>query len=254
MTYLYINQDKLIFFPRPINQKILNEYKETYKNVEDLSIKTSDGNKLEGWFVKNNESEKSPLVIYFGGNAEEVSHMISTANYVKGWSWALINYRGYGTSTGEPNERNLFDDSTLIFDYLINRYDVDSTKVIAFGRSLGTGVAIYLSNNRRVEGMILTTPYDSMTSVVKEIYPFIPIEYLLKNKFDSISIAPRIKIPIMIIVAENDTEIPASHANNLASKFPGECEYHLIAGAGHNTIDKKIEYMKYISNFLENHN
>jgi hypothetical protein len=110
-------------------------------SAEDITLQMKDGTRLSGWFVKNIQNGKSKMIIYFGGNAEEVSWMIDEADRFKGWSAVLINYRGYGLSDGKPGEKSLFSDALEIFDYFSNRKGVDSTRMVIMGRSIGTGVA-----------------------------------------------------------------------------------------------------------------
>jgi pimeloyl-ACP methyl ester carboxylesterase len=210
-----------------------------------------DGASVRGWFVKNSRDEKSKLIIYFGGNAEEVSWMIDEVGRFKGWSAALMNYRGYGLSDGKPGEKSLFSDALEIFDYFSDRKDIDSRRIVIIGRSIGTGVTVYLAHNRNVAGVILVSPYDSLSSVAQEIFPFLSVRLILKHKFDSISIAPDIKVPSLVLIASGDTIIPPRHSKKLADKWGGEVEIKEIKGADHNTISDKEEYWKNIDEFLK---
>lgn len=251
VLFFYFYQDDLLFFSQPIESESIAKINNDYKNVENIKIKTSDGNALSGWFVKNSKLEKSPLIIYFGGNAEEVSHLIYESDNVSGWSLALTNYRGYGLSTGKPNEKNLFSDALNIYNYYSKREDVDASKIVVMGRSVGTGVAVYLAANREVEKVILVTPYDSMISVAKNHYSFLPISLILRNRFDSISRVPHINVPMLALIADNDTTIPPQLAKRLVDKWRGKCTMQIIKGADHNSISQKILYWKYINEFLK---
>lgn len=250
VLFFYFNQDKLIFFPQQISQETITETSKGYENIENIKINTQDGNILSGWLVKNSKLKKSPLVIYFGGNAEEVSHMIRESDKFNEWSLALINYRGYGLSSGRPSEKNLFDDATAIYDYYAKREDIDNKKIVAMGRSLGSGVAVYLGTNRPVEGLILVTPYDSMTSLAQSNYPFLPVSLILKHHFDSTSRASGIKIPMLALVAGNDTTIPPVHAKHLVDKWGGKSTIKIIEGANHNSISSSAVYWDYIKDYL----
>lgn len=250
-AFMYFNQDSIIFLPKPIDEKLLTQQKNKVKNIEDISIKTSDGFKINGWLVKTQKIEKTPLVIYFGGNAEEVSHMINYADNFNGWAVGLINYRGYGSSEGKPGEQAFFNDAIQIYDYFIQRNDIDNKKIVVMGRSIGTGVAVYLAENRSVEGVILATPYDNFLNITKEIYPYLPVGLLLKHKFNSISRAPSIKQPMLALVAENDEVIPPIHAKRLAEKWGGRVVYKIIKGEGHNSISSNDLYWESIREFLK---
>lgn len=108
LLVLYFNQEKLIFFQQKSAIKITEELKKK-TNIEEINLQTSDGNNLNGWIIKNDSEQKSRLVIYFGGNAEEVSYpVLSASENLKGYSFATLNYRGYGKSTGTPSEKAVF--------------------------------------------------------------------------------------------------------------------------------------------------
>lgn len=248
MAYLYFNQDRMIFFPRPLSGEVFNQVID--RKVEDININTKDGIKIKGWFVKNTKEEKSPLIIYFGGNAEEVSHLIGKADQFNEWSISLINYRGYGLSEGKPSEKSLFDDAISIYDYFANRDDIESKRIILMGRSLGSGIAVYLAKNRPAKALILVTPYDSMISLAKENVPYVPVSLILKHQFNSISRAPSIKIPMLALVAENDRVIPTKHAKRLVEKWGGKSRFKIIEGEDHNSISSNEEYWNNIREFL----
>jgi pimeloyl-ACP methyl ester carboxylesterase len=247
---LYIFQGNLIFYPRPITEEILNNIRKEYKNAEEINIKTSDNINLHGWLVKNSSSGKCPLIIYFGGNAEEVSHLVSDARNIKNWSLAAMNYRGYGLSQGKPGEKELFEDALNIYDYFSKRQDVDNTRMVVMGRSLGSGVAIYLAQQRSAKGIILVSPYDSIVSVAQEQFPFAPVSLILRHRFDSLSRAPLIKIPLLAFIGTADKTVLPWHSKRLIEKWGGHYTVKIIDKESHNTIINCEEYWKGINEFL----
>ena len=250
MLFVYVRQDKMIFFPQRISQRELSGIHERYKNVEDISLKAMDGVTIRGWMVKDSHAGKSPLILYFGGNAEEVSYLIGESGEFRGWSLAMMNYRGYGLSEGRPGERALFDDAITIYDYFSLRGDVDPKRIVVMGRSLGTGVAVYLPQNRVVKGVILVTPYDSMASVAREKLPFLPVSFLLKHKFDSVSRAPSIAAPLLALAAKDDTIVSPEHAKRLVDKWAGPRTLEVLEGVDHNSVDSNPLYWETIRTFL----
>src|SRR5207302_8454981 len=88
-------------------------------------------------------------------------------------------------------------------------------RILAFGRSLGSGVAVHLAAERKLEGIVLVAPFDSMVHVGRRHYPFLPVDWFLKHRFDSLSLAPRLTTPLLCIVATHDQAIPAEHAQRL---------------------------------------
>ena len=163
------------------------------------------------------------------------------------YSVYLINYRGYGNSEGSPSESGLFSDALAIYDQISGQHDAIS----AYGRSLGSGVAVYLAAQRPLQKLILLTPYDSVVEVAQKLYPMFPIRYLIKDRFDSASLAAGIKIPVLITSAENDREIPLQHTLALKQSFTASTvEYLMIAGAAHNDIVDFPQYRVALKEFI----
>ncbi|HEX9061163.1 MAG TPA: alpha/beta fold hydrolase, partial [Clostridia bacterium] len=154
---LFLFQDNLIFYPQKLSQTAFVNIKEP--TVENIELKVDKTETVRGWFCKNDPHQKQKLILYFGGNAEEVSYLVRESTEIKGWSVALTNYRGYGMSDGKPSEKDLFSDALKIYDYYANRPDIDTDHIVIMGRSLGTGIATYLASQRKAKGVILISPY-----------------------------------------------------------------------------------------------
>lgn len=247
---LYFIQDKLLFYPQPLYQSA-NIITNKYKNTEEIKINTADNIMLHGWLIKNTTIKKSPLIIYFGGNAEEISQTISEVKSYKDWAVSLINYRGYGLSEGNPSENNFFADALTIYDYYAKRKDIDNRKIVVMGRSIGTGVAVYLAQNRKVTAVILVSPYDSIISVVQEKLPFVPVFLLLKHKFNSLALAPLIKVPLLALASDKDNIILLWHSKKLVQKWAGPHTLKIIKNKNHNDINFCSEYWEYLNDFLK---
>jgi len=242
---IYFLQEKLIFFPQPLTEDPLKA--NTGAAIEEVSLLAADQVRLHGWLVKASAAP-APLLIYFGGNAEEVSWMASTAGQYAGWSLLLFNYRGYGRSEGKPGEAALFADALQIYDYAAGR--AQGGRVAVMGRSLGSGVAVYLATQRPVAGVILVSPYDSVESVAKGIYPYLPIGLMLKHRFDSWSRAPQIKAPLLCLVASDDRVIPRPHSERLYAAWGGPRQWREIRQSAHDSIAGAPEYWRAIADFL----
>jgi len=196
--FMWFFQERMLFFPRPLDSRPASR-----PNVEEVDIVAAGGVKLRGWLVKG-DGAPAPLVIYFGGNAEEVSWLVDLADQFAGWSLLLVNYRGYGESEGKPGEKELLEDGLMIHDYAKGRLDVNSGRIVAMGRSLGSGVAVHLAAHRRLRGVLLVSPYDSIVAVAKRHYPFLPVSLMLRHRFDSLARVPQIEAPLLCLVASQD--------------------------------------------------
>jgi pimeloyl-ACP methyl ester carboxylesterase len=238
---MYLAQDSLIFYPRPIAEaQRLAVAKKPF--VESVFIDAADGTRLHAWHVKGER-----LIMYFGGNAEEVSWMLDdAARRTPGVGWLLVDYRGYGASGGSPSEKALVADALRWYDQMSPQYK----SIYTFGRSLGSGVAVQLAAQRPIAGVILVAPFDSLVEVGKHYYPFLPVNWMLRHRFDSVALAPNIRSPLLCIVATADEIIPAAHSKRLYDAWGGEKRWVGLEGAGHNSTDNAANYWSSIAAFL----
>jgi uncharacterized protein len=196
--------------------------------------------------------ERAPLVVYFGGNAEEVTAYAPLAAATYGErAVLLVNYRGYGYSEGKPSEAALVKDAVEIFDWALGRTDIDASRIALHGRSLGTGVAVQLAAARPARCVVLTSPFASALDVAKEVYPWLPVTWMLRHPFDSAVHAPRLRVPALFLMGENDTLIPKHHSERLAALWGGPAERVSFAGFGHNDLDMNPRYAAAIHAFLD---
>jgi pimeloyl-ACP methyl ester carboxylesterase len=242
---MWFFQESLIFFPRP-----LQFHPATGRNVESITVVATDGTKLRGWLVRG-AATPAPLVIYFGGNAEEVSWLMQVADKFAGWSLLLVNYRGYGESEGKPGEKALRADALAIYDYARRLSGVNPERIVAMGRSLGSGVAVQLAAERPVRAVILVSPFDSLVEVGRRHYPFLPISLMLRHRFDSLARAPQIDAPLLCLVAEEDRIVPVAHSRTLFAAWRGAKTWREIPRADHDSIAGEFEYWDSIALFLK---
>jgi uncharacterized protein len=184
-------------------------------------------------------------VLYFGGNAEDVSQDMPdiTAAFPSAAIF-LLHYPGYGGSSGSPSQESIFAAALALFD----RAHIDHPNVVLIGRSLGSGVAVWLASQRPITRLILVTPYDSMGDIAARHYPYLPVRWLLRDKYESWRYGPQVTAPTRIIVAEDDEVIPRSSSDRLRTRFrDGIASYVLVPGAGHNTIQESPNYWKLLS-------
>jgi len=249
---VYFAQDALIFYRQPLQESRRAEVARRFPAVQEVFIQSKDGTKLHAWQARaaGAGSEKAPLVLYFGGNAEEVSWMLEGLDQAPGVSWLIVNYRGYGLSEGSPGEAALVSDALQWFDYAMTLPGADPKRMFAFGRSLGSGVAVALAAQRPLAGLILVTPYDSLAAVAKRYYWYLPVDLLLKHRFDSIALAPALKQPLLCLIAERDEVIPPVHGERLFDAWGGEKRKIMLQESGHNSTDAHPMFWTSIREFL----
>ena len=189
--------------------------------TSEIDVTALDGTRLHGWIRHTVEDADSKgLVIYFGGNAEEVSGQMFDAQLLAPWSIAAFNYRGYGRSAGRPSEEALVADAITIYDRITKRQDVDPSRIVVLGRSLGSGVAVQLAASRPVQAVMLVSPFDSLRSIARKQYPIVPVSLLLKHPFDSLALAPEIEAPLLVIAGERDDLIRPGSRNGCTTRGP----------------------------------
>ncbi|MDD3591046.1 MAG: alpha/beta fold hydrolase [Sulfurovum sp.] len=233
---LYIFQSSFIYYPTPVVKHPFPE--KTFIN-EGETIRV----------ITLNEG-KPKAMIYFGGNGESVAY--SAEDFYEnfpGYTVYLVNYRGYGGSSGRPTQAGLFSDALAIYDKLKK----DHQQIIAIGRSLGSGVAVYLASQREVEKLVLITPFESLQSVAQEIYPIFPMSLILKESYRSIEYAKKVSAKkTLMLIAEDDKIIPPHHAYRLAKAFAHkEFTIEEIVGKGHNTISYDQRYYPLLKAFID---
>jgi len=232
---LYATQRSLLYYPTPESYSV---------HARELRIAT-DGAVVKVWELRD-EGDKA--VIYFGGNSEDVAANIDDfAAAFPNASVYLVNYRGYGGSTGTPTETSLLADAEVVFDYVQARH----SRVAVIGRSLGSGVAVHLAAVRDVSKLALVTPYDSVASIAQGRFAIVPVSWLLEDTFDSLTKAPRVHAPVLVLLAETDYVIPHAHSEKLVARFaPGQAAVREIKGTNHDSISRAPEYRSALSAFL----
>jgi pimeloyl-ACP methyl ester carboxylesterase len=200
---------------------------------------TVDGARL---VVSSRTSPGSNAVIYFGGNAEDVSQSIPTLQRAfPDSSLFALHYRGYNGSTGEPSETALIADALALFDRVHATYP----HIVMIGRSLGSGVAIHVASMRPVERLVLVTPYDSLQEIAAQRFSLFPVRWLLLDKFESWRYASRVTAPTLLLAAEYDEVIPRTSTNLLYKHLPKSLATLIVVpDAGHNTISDTTEYIQ----------
>jgi len=247
---LYFNQDDLLFHPQPTSKQEVIEILNQYPEFDTLSFVMKDGNRTYGYISKYTIEDKLPLVLYFGGNAEEVSHLADFKKYFPNTIMVLMNYRSFGLSQGKISEQTMFSDALEVYDNLIANPRVDANNVIVMGRSMGTGVATYVSSQRKTNASVLITPYESIIDVAQEKYPFVPISWFIKHPFKSKEYATSITTPVLSLIAKNDQVIPPHHAHHLMESWKGNTEVFEV-NEDHGTIMKNEDVWKRIEAFAK---
>jgi len=187
-------------------------------------------------------------LIYFGGNAEDVAlNLPSFRSAFPEHSLYLVNYRGYGGSSGRPSEQALLADAEVVYDRVRTAHPV----IDVIGRSLGSGVAVHLASKREVERLALVSPYDSLVNVAREHYGWLPVGLLMRDRYESAAKAPAIHAPVRVVIAGSDEIIPPRRSQALVAAFaPGQAQAITLPEATHNSIDLFPQYLESLAGFI----
>jgi len=210
--------------------------------AERLSLKSAEGEQLAGIHIPADDQGKDrTLILGFGGNAwnaqdvGEYLHELFPDEEV-----VAFHYRGYAPSQGSPSAEALIADAPLAYDLAVER--VKPNRVIAVGFSIGSGVAATLAARRKLDGLILVTPFDSLKSVAQSMYPWVPIGPIFAHEIDAASAIEKIDVPVAIIAGEHDEIVPAERTDALRRRVPNLVIDRTIARARHNDIYARSDF------------
>lgn len=221
-AWMFIGQRGLVYYP---------QFTRVAASATDFSLQR-DGIVLRGWQVNPGRRD---AIIYFGGNAESLQPMREQlARWFPGHTAYLLAYRGYGASDGAPREAALAADAIALFDEVATRHPHGRVAVI--GRSLGTGVAGHVAATRPVDRLALITPFDSLAGVAASHYPWLPVRWLMQERYDSAQHLGDFRGPVLIIRAGQDGIVPARVTQRLIDALPAPPAVLELPTADHNDV------------------
>lgn len=204
--------------------------------AEEVRFATDDGLVLQGWFVPAADGEALATVLVCNGNGGHrgLRADLAAGLAARGMSVLLFDYRGYGGNPGRPMENGLYRDARAARLYLDSRDDVDPHRVLYLGESLGAAVCLALAVERPPLGLVLRSPFTSLVEVAAHHYPFLPVRWMLRDRYPSIERAPRLTCPVEVIAGARDRIVPPEQSRRLAEVLDGRGRLTVVPGAGHN--------------------
>jgi pimeloyl-ACP methyl ester carboxylesterase len=223
---MFFLQRQLMYFPTPAT------------GDPHTTLLRSDGTPLH---YAEQRRDGPQALLYFGGNAEDVTPAVhQLARAFPGHAVAGLHYRGYAGSPGQPSEAALHDDAALLLRHLRQRHP----RITLIGRSLGSALAVRLAAEHEIERLLLVTPYDSIAAIAGVHYPWLPVQLLLRDRFEAWRDAPRVRAPTLLLLAEHDRVTPPAHGHALHRHFaPGVARVTTLPGTGHNSIGAHPGYL-----------
>ena len=250
-------EKKLVYYPNKGNDSTTPDaYGLQY---DDVTFRTEDGLNLNGWFVpgkKSSPDDNLHTLLWFHGNAGNINRRLDNIKMLHDRVPAnvfIIDYRQFGKSEGKISEQGTYLDAKAALSYLHSRKDINNEKIIFFGRSLGSAVAVDLAVKEKCCALILETPFTSIKEMGKKLYPFLFMSlHFLRTKYDSLSKISKIKVPTLIMHGDKDELVPIEQGKMLYEKANEPKEFYTIPGAMHNDthIVGGEEYFDVIKNFI----
>lgn len=232
-TVMYLAQRRFIYFPEPARTL---PQAAGLPDVAERVVATPDGEKLIAWYGKAKPGQ--PTVLYFHGNGGALEfRSASIRRYLDhGRGMFMMSYRGYSGSTGSPSEVANVADAKLAYDALVQE-GVRPEDIILYGESLGSGVATQVAAEKKVGGVILDSPFTSIAELAAQIYPWLPVNWLLTDRYDSILHIRDVHVPVFIVHGEADDIVPVEMGRRLFAVANEPKEIVTMPGTGHAVHD-----------------
>lgn len=247
LALIWTMQRRLVYFP---TSGVPTPGEIGLTDVEPVTFETIDGISLSGWFFAASGPSPRVTVLVFNGNAGNRAHRgpLAAALHRHGFQVLLVDYRGYGGNAGTPSENGLAIDGRAARAYLAGRLDVDRSRLVYFGESLGTAVAVDLAVEYPPAALVLRSPFTSMADLGQHHYPFLPVRLLLRDRFAAIDRIRRIRVPLLVIAGGHDRIVPIENSRRLYDAATAPKTLLVLPDADHNDYellagDEMIEAM-----------
>ena len=241
-------QNSLIFYPSKDFYPLPDALK-----YEEVFVRTIDREKLHGYFLPA-AVETDHTIIYLHGNAENVSSWYEACVEIQkhvNVNALIVDYRGYGKSTGNPTIEGVINDALATYDFLIER-KISPENISVYGRSIGGAVALELASKRTVKSVVVQSSFTSLMDIGKELYPFVPQSLINVRFWNSVELIKRIQIPVLISHGDRDEIVPVSHSYKLFEAANNPKKLIILKGAAHNDISSYFneEYFSVLKEFF----
>ena len=205
-----------------------------FPEAEEHVLTTADGEKVIVWHVPAKPGH--PVILYFHGNGDFLAGFFGRFRdlIADGTGVVALSYRGYAGSSGQPSERGLLLDAAAAYAFTTARYSAD--RIVVWGFSLGTGVAVALAAEQPVGKLILEAPYTSIADVAASLFPFLPVRLVMRDQFRSDQRIARVNVPLLIMHGSNDPAIPIVFGERLFALAHEPKQFVRFPGGGHNNL------------------
>ena len=222
---------------------------------EDVALEVEAGVRVHGWFIKADREPSNGTVLFSHGNAGNIALRLDRAMAWRklGVDFLLYDYRGFGRSTGDPDEEGTYRDGRAAFDYLVNTRSIDPSRIILMGESLGCAVTVQTALDRKAAAVVLEAPFASIARMASAVFPFLPVQLFVRTKYDNLAKIARISRPLLVVQGTKDEVIPVEQGRLVFDAALEPKKYLGVEGAHHNDvyIVGGASYLKALSDFIK---
>jgi len=248
VAYVYFFQGRMLYMP---SADIILTPAQAGLTFEDVEFQAADGVRLHGWYIPAREARATLLFCH--GNAGNISHRLESILIFHrlGLNVFIFDYRGYGKSSGRPDEMGIALDAEAAWQWLAQDKGLDSAQLIIFGRSLGGAIAAELARTRPAAALILESSFTSYVAIGRAHYPWLPVRAIAQYRYATVEKVSSLRMPILIVHSAEDEIVPFSHSRELFAACT-EPKYFLEISGGHNDgfLVSEKEYVQGLERFI----
>lgn len=235
LSYLYVFQRRLLYRPDMPERSRPRLGGLAAIGVREVALPTADGLSLLAWYLAPRNDR--PVIVYFHGNGGHLGHRTDRMQHFAGadYGMLMVEYRGYGGNLGSPSEAGLVEDARAAVDFL-GREGVAGARLVLYGESLGSAIAVRLAAERDIGGLVLESPFTSIAAVAQYHYPYIPAALLVWDRFDALARVGEVRAPLLVLQGGSDGVVPARFGEALFAAAPEPKERWLAPQAGHEDL------------------
>ena len=248
---MFFGQDKLLFLPNMPGRELSASPENIGREYRNLEIPTADGETLHGWLLPNPQSDV--LLLFFHGNAGNISHRLESGEifYRLGLNVLIVDYRGYGQSTGKPSEEGLYKDADAVWRFATDELEFAPRNIAIFGRSMGGSVAAWLAAQKSPGALIVESTFTSAPDLAAKLYPFLPVRLLARLDLNTRESIRSTTSPVLVLHSRDDEIVPYEHGVALYESAAEPKAFFEMRG-GHNDgfLVSQAGYTRALADFL----
>jgi len=249
---IYLFQDRMVFLSNLPGRALDATPGDIGLDYQDVSLTTSDHERLHGWYIPTEQSRG--VLLFFHGNAGNISHRLDSIKifHELGLDILIIDYRGYGLSSGKASEKGTYLDAQAAWDYLVNIRGVPADRMVIFGRSLGGAIGAWLGAQHTPGAMIIESSFSSGADMARRLYPFLPVRLLTRLKYPVVDYAGQLNCPVLVVHSRQDEIIPFTMGQAIYAAVKQEKKFLEIRGDHNNGFFiSRDEYVSGVRDFLK---